>query len=268
MAYARRVEKNERIRYRQNTMKKSLLTFMLTVINTNAIAEWTIVQWSDSSSFTVYVDFNTIRKTDNKIKMWSLWDYKIARKIAEGEYSSVKTQWEYDCKEEQARLLAFSSFSGNMGKGNVVQSPFDSSPSGWRPEAPGSVGESLLKTACGRVIAEGTKWTVLGETDGSTHYVDPTTIRKAGNKVTMWDLVDYKKIMGIEERGIKYLSAKMQYEYDCKEEQMKGLAVSFFSKSMGAGQDVLPRFTSPTEWMAIEPGSIGEIKWKIACGKQ
>jgi len=226
-----------------------------------------MVEWNDSFSLTVYVDFDAIRKTDNKVKMWSLWDYKIARKIAGEEYSSTKTQWEYDCKEEQARLLAFSSFSGNMGNGNVKKISSDSSPSGWRPVAPGGVGESLLKIACGRVIAEGAKWTVLSENDGYTHYVDPTTIRKAGNKVTMWDLVDYKKIMVIEERGIKYLSAKRQYEYDCKEELMRGLAISFFSKSMGAGQDVLPSFTSPTEWMAIEPGSIGEVNWKIACGK-
>ena len=86
-------------------MKKLLLTLMLALVNTSAIAEWSVLSRDDSGTgITVYVDLATTRKSGDKIKMWGLTDYKSAMESAEGKYLSKKSRWEYDCKEAKMRV--------------------------------------------------------------------------------------------------------------------------------------------------------------------
>ncbi len=127
-------------------MKKLLLTLMLTLVSTSALAKWTVV--GEVVQYTQYVDFATIRKSENKVKMWSLRDIKTVQKVAGSRYSSLKRLREYDCKKEQTRQLAFTWFSGNMGNGLVVYSQSD--PSKWRPVGPDSIEKTLWKIACGK----------------------------------------------------------------------------------------------------------------------
>jgi hypothetical protein len=54
---------------------------------------------------------------------------------------------EYDCKEGQSRMLAFSQYSGNMQEGNAIH--FNSDPWKWQPILPQSNAESDWKFACG-----------------------------------------------------------------------------------------------------------------------
>ena len=97
-------------------MKKLLLGLMLVMTATAASAEWTAADFNDE--FIKYVDFATIRRNGNFVKMWSLSDYKTVQKAADGQsYLSSKVQDEFDCKEEKTRLLAFTWFDGKMGSG-------------------------------------------------------------------------------------------------------------------------------------------------------
>ena len=121
-------------------MKKLLIILMLALASASAMAEWTDVAGNDEVGATVYADLATIRKAGNKVKMWTMYDYKTAQEISLYKYLSYKSQWEFDCKEEQQRNLYISYFSGNMGNGNPVFS-FDD-PSKFIPIAPGSVGET------------------------------------------------------------------------------------------------------------------------------
>ncbi len=73
------------------------------------------------------------------------------------------------------------------------------------------------------------EWTAVSEDEELTHYVDLATIRKSGDKVKMWLLKDYKTVQE-GAAGEKYLSAKVQGGYDCKEEQWRLLAVTLFSE--------------------------------------
>jgi hypothetical protein len=80
--------------------------------------------------------------------MWELRDFKAVQTSNAGKlFWSVKSQYEYDCAEEQRRFLAFAYFSEPMGKGTVVHT--DSDPDKWQPVYPGSVGQILWKRACG-----------------------------------------------------------------------------------------------------------------------
>ena len=125
---------------------KRILIVILLVISGNSYAEWT--QFGGSDEFTQYIDKETIRRNGNFVKMWDLKDFKTAQNYSSDSYLSDKAQWEYDCKEERGRILAFSWFSGQMGNGKVVYLKSDTGK--WSPIQPDSVGEALWKVACGK----------------------------------------------------------------------------------------------------------------------
>ena len=109
------------------------------------------------------------------------------------------------------------------------------------------------------------EWTISGFSDSFIQYVDRATIRRNGNFVKMWNLRDYMAMQTIAD--VSYFSSKRQLEYDCKEERSRRLAVSFFSGRMGNGNVVL-NDNEPDKWGPIQPESIGEALWKVACGKK
>ena len=123
------------------------------------------------------------------------------------------------------------------------------------------MGLMLLVTA-GAASAE---WTVAGGNDQFVQYVDRATIRRNGNFVKMWDLTDFKMARTVA--GDSYLSSKSQQEYDCKEEKSRTLAFTWLSGQMGNGKVVYAN-SDPRKWSPIQPGSVRETQWKIACGKK
>ena len=127
-------------------MKKLLLTLMLLLVSANAMAVWTAVK--DEDEYTVYADFATIRKDDNKAKMWALYDYIRVQEVSEGKSLSVKEQSEYDCKEKKRRLLAYSWLSKNMGAGNIVYT--SSKPTKWKQVTTRNAVNILWEAACGK----------------------------------------------------------------------------------------------------------------------
>jgi Surface-adhesin protein E len=94
-----------------------------------------------------YVDFDTMRRKGDLVKMWQLFDFKTVQTKSNHSFLSSRMQSEYDCVEERTRLLALTSFSGNMGKGNIVGNITGEQK--WRPVAPGSVDKALWEVACG-----------------------------------------------------------------------------------------------------------------------
>ena len=65
------------------------------------------------------------------------------------QYWSQQVQEEFDCKEEQSRLLHFINFSGNMGIGRVIDN-WSTRDKHWSPVSPESFGEARWKFACGK----------------------------------------------------------------------------------------------------------------------
>ncbi len=135
--------------YEKYAMKKLLLTLMLAVMSSSAMAEWVEIGETDKETTeayatTFYADPNTIRKIGNRVKMWSLSDYKITSE--EFGVTSSKSQDEYDCKEKKQRVLFISFYSGHMGKGETVV--IHNERGDWKPTSPGSANEAILKFAC------------------------------------------------------------------------------------------------------------------------
>jgi hypothetical protein len=111
------------------------------------------------------------------------------------------------------------------------------------------------------------EWVSIGANNqrGRTVYTEPDTIRLEGDVVTMWSLNDYKTIQRMGRTS--YLSYKVQTEYDCAEERIRKLASMFFSGNMGSG-DVVYSISKKGKWQQVEPGSLGQSEWDVACDKE
>lgn len=135
------------------TIMKYLLALVLILFfaNTHAVAEWKKIGESEKrDGYTAYVDLTSARKANNRVKMWVLFDYKIEQKVSGVNFLSEKIRREYDCEEEQMRVLSFSLFSWNMEKGDLVRSY--NQPQKWEKIQPKSMGELEWKTACHSAI--------------------------------------------------------------------------------------------------------------------
>lgn len=112
------------------------------------------------------------------------------------------------------------------------------------------------------------EWLKINSNDNLTTYVDPASISKTENIAKMWGVVDLKEAKK-EELGKSFLSAKSLQEYDCKEEQVRKVTLSFYSGNMGTG-DIVHTYTDPEKWKwtPVAHGSIVETMWKNACGKK
>jgi hypothetical protein len=110
------------------------------------------------------------------------------------------------------------------------------------------------------------EWVVAGNTETTTIYADPATISKAGDTVKLWVLFDLKTAVASAGIG-PFMSSKAQYEYDCKEERMRGLYYTIHAESM-AGGEVVGKTYGPTDWLPAARDSVNETLWKMACGKR
>jgi len=142
-------------KYMEVAMRKAILMMLLAVVSGSAVAEWVVVGRTETR--TVYIDPATIRKAGNRVKMWSLDDAlnKVDYVAGVKPFMSTKEQVEYDCKEEQSRTLYIYFHSGNMGGGEVVYVQSDIGE--WTPVAPGSIGNTLLRIACGKEVTKGAR---------------------------------------------------------------------------------------------------------------
>lgn len=122
----------------------------------------------------------------------------------------------------------------------------------------------LLAMASSSALAE---WAVVGTNDISSLYADPATMRKAGNVVTMWYLIDYKESQSYRD-GKTYLSTKTQAEHDCKKVEWRQLSYAWHAGNMGAGKVVTDgsELSDPAaKWHAVPSSSGSELLWKFAC---
>ena len=123
----------------------------------------------------------------------------------------------------------------------------------------------LLLLSSGPVYAE---WVVLSPSDragGYSVYVDPDTIRRTGDLVTMWHLADFKTPQTVSD--VSFLSLKMHAQYDCTYLRWRRLALTNFSGNMGSG-DVAYTNAEEGEWTPVASKSLGELLWLEACHKQ
>ena len=126
---------------------KKILILLLLMVSTSVFAEWTRVTESADGDITAYIDFGTIKRKGNKVKMWDLNDFKTVQETAGKRYLSSITRSEYDCEEETIRMLDLHGYSGNIKTGDNVFSfsNFKEEPTSIRPDTIESI---FYKIAC------------------------------------------------------------------------------------------------------------------------
>lgn len=109
------------------------------------------------------------------------------------------------------------------------------------------------------------EWTIVSGSHEFLSYMDMGTIRRNGNFVKIWGLLDHfkEKTQGT----IVYLSEKTLEEYDCKEERYRTVAYVQLRGKMGTGT-VVGHNSDIGKWIPISPDSVAQTWWKIACGKK
>ena len=158
-------------------------------------------------------------------------------------------------QEESRRLNAPAAPSATPGyQGGTPQAPS-------RSQAAGRAAPPVVTTA--------TDWfsTCSSKAYGGTDvYVARSTISRSGDMVRMWDMYDFKTQQNAD--GTRFLSAKHEHEYDCKQPRRRMLSITGYSGNMGKGSVVGSEKTS-FPWDPIAAGDfIESCYWKIACGKK
>jgi hypothetical protein len=102
-------------------------------------------------------------------------------------------------------------------------------------------------------------------------YYDPKTIRRVGDLVTLWQLIDYQMMQGNAPFGMfmmsphRFFSTKTHKEFDCTHHTVRLLASSEFSQHMGTGTHNAV-LVEQGHGQPVNTGSINQALWEVACG--
>jgi hypothetical protein len=121
------------------------------MLSTNALAEWTWVGMSSDGDMTIYVDLQIIRKKENKVKMWHIFDFKTVQVLDDNtKYLSSRGLNEYDCENITSKQITFDWFSGNMLNGSHLYEDRFKNQHTVEEIPPGTMLEKLVKIACNK----------------------------------------------------------------------------------------------------------------------
>jgi len=108
------------------------------------------------------------------------------------------------------------------------------------------------------------EWVVFEAAPDATIYVDPSTIRREGDRAEMWVLIDYASPQP-DKTGKQVMSDKLQYQYDCSGKQLSIVATSAHTGPMASGEIVNVN-PDPPQLTPIPAGTTAEKMWQHACG--
>ena len=103
-----------------------------------------------------------------------------------------------------------------------------------------------------------------------TLYVDPDSIRREGNLVTIRQLTDYKWMQGNAGFGPfglgphRFLSTITRKQFNCAATLVRLLAFTEFSRAMGTGI-AANGYVDQDAWLPVEPESINHALWELVC---
>ncbi|TKS60584.1 MAG: hypothetical protein EWM72_01319 [Nitrospira sp.] len=99
-----------------------------------------------------------------------------------------------------------------------------------------------------------------------TVYIDSATIRREENLVAMVILIDWTWMQGNGRGAHRFRSTKTHKQFDCAEKRLRLLAFTEFSRPMGTGRPA-GGYVDIDTWLPVEPESLNQALWEVACGK-
>lgn len=98
-------------------------------------------------------------------------------------------------------------------------------------------------------------------------YFEPDTIRREGDLVTIWQLIDFKWMQGNPRGTPRFLSTKTHKQFDCSGARVRMLTFTEFSRPMGTGI-AADGYVEKNDWIPVESDSVNQALWEVACGKE
>ncbi|CAN1543212.1 MAG: hypothetical protein K9J28_05635 [Sulfuritalea sp.] len=127
-------------------MHRFLFILILFCLSAEVAAEWTMIQTNDDSN--LYIDFDSIKKSGDLIKVLNLNDYYLAQ-----QKQGLSSQWEelVDCKNKKFKALSINYYAENMGKGEILNTThFNESETNWSDIVQYSIGELKINIICSK----------------------------------------------------------------------------------------------------------------------
>jgi hypothetical protein len=100
-----------------------------------------------------------------------------------------------------------------------------------------------------------------------TVYVDSDSIRREGSLVTMRQLIDFKWMQGSARGPTRFLSTETHKQFDCAGKRLRLLAFTEFSHRLATGIRA-DGYVDTGRWIPVEPDSMNQALWEVACGKE
>lgn len=107
-------------------------------------------------------------------------------------------------------------------------------------------------------------WQIVGSNGASDLFADNGPVRREGDKVRMWDMIDYRELQ--ERAGVSYRSMKVEVEYDCAVRRFRNLSATLHAGRLAEGEPVAT-YARADAWQEIQAGSGIELLAKFACDK-
>ena len=109
------------------------------------------------------------------------------------------------------------------------------------------------------------EWLLVDRNDKAKIYVDPETISRNGEVVSVWVLDDLKTA---QTRVFStFLSTLAQEEHDCVNKRFRLVAIERFSGNMGTGDSIYKK-SGESHWAPIPRETMAQSVWKFVCGKK
>lgn len=107
------------------------------------------------------------------------------------------------------------------------------------------------------------QWVKIDSAESVSIYADPSSIKRVGSFARMWELVDY--LQPEDFAGQAFRSSRVLREFDCDTSEMRTIAFTIFTEPMARGNVVHSHRVDRSDWEFVEPYSLGEASFRMAC---
>ncbi|MDC0423363.1 hypothetical protein OAL85_03690 [Methylophilaceae bacterium] len=131
---------------------KTILFSLLLIFSTPLYADWNLIYKNEIIKSEYFLNLNNFKRNKDKVRAWTLENFLEPQKVENLDYLSVKSFVEFNCKESSLRILAYSLYSNNMGKGKAIFSK--GSPLKWMKISKNTIFSSYSQIICAESNSE------------------------------------------------------------------------------------------------------------------
>lgn len=109
-------------------------------------------------------------------------------------------------------------------------------------------------------------WKTVTQSETGTRYsYDPASLKREGEIVIYWELVDYKNPLNSQDLVIA--SSKSKIIQDCKNNRFKVSELIDYDSQEGMGKIVNIELIRTTDWYQGVPDTVNDVFMKLVCKK-